>query len=100
MSRPTHPLSRYRRFHSAQLNEAEYAPIFFAGLLFLHSAGVTAPVWSTLAAFGQVAYFWPRALVGHSHEGGAKLPPYVPGALARYAALAGMLYQIFRVISS
>ena len=55
--------------------------------LFLAAKGVAAPVASTLAVFGQAAYFWLRAFVGNSKEGGVDPPPYVPGALARYFAL-------------
>ena len=50
---------------SAQLNEAEYAPLLTAVLLYLNSEGVAAPLASTLAVGGQVIYFWLRAFVGH-----------------------------------
>merc|ERR1719335_1662641 len=78
----------YTRVHSAQLNEAEYAPLFVGGLAFLASKGVAATWCSTLAVAGQVWYYWLRAFVGNSHEGGIEPPPYAPGAMARYFALA------------
>ena len=55
----------YQRVHSAQLNDAEYAPLLTAVLLYLNSEGVAAPLASTLAVGGQVIYFWLRAFVGH-----------------------------------
>jgi uncharacterized MAPEG superfamily protein len=55
----------YQRVWSAQLNEAEYAPLLTAVLLYLNSEGVAAPLASTLAVGGQVIYFWLRAFVGH-----------------------------------
>lgn len=66
----------------------EYTGPFVAGLLFLHSKGVAAPLASGLALFGQVWYFWVRAFIGHVHEGGTStpIPPYVPGAVMRYFA--------------
>ena len=56
----------YKRWHATQLNEAEYSPLFIAGLLFLSSKGVAAPICSTLACVGQIWYFWTRGLVGNS----------------------------------
>ena len=56
----------YKRWHATQLNEAEYSPLFIAGLLFLSSKGIAAPSCSTLACFGQIWYFWTRGLVGNS----------------------------------
>lgn len=85
----------YRRVWSAQLNEAEYASLFAAVLFYLDAKGVAAPLASTLAAGGQVGYYWLRAFVGHSHEGGVDPPPYVPFAVARYVAL-GLLVQELR----
>jgi len=60
----------FKRVHATQLNEAEYSPLIFAGLLFLFSKGVTAPAASALCLGGQVIYFWTRALVGSAYEGG------------------------------
>ena len=85
----------FKRVHAAQMNEMEYAALLSSGLLFLHSAGVQAPWTAALALFGQVEYFWLRALVGHPHEGGVSPPPYVPGALARYAALGLLAWNIY-----
>ena len=86
----------YQRVWSAQLNEAEYAPLFLtAVLLYLNSEGVAAPLASTLAVGGQVIYFWLRAFVGHYHEGGMDPPPYAPFAVVRYVAL-GLLVQELR----
>ena len=87
----------YKRVHAAQLNEAEYSGLFTAGLLFLSVKGVAAPWLSTLAVFGQVWYYWMRALVGNSHEGGIQPPPYAPGALARYAALGMLAFELYKL---
>jgi uncharacterized MAPEG superfamily protein len=65
----------YKRVHSAQLNEAEYAPLFAAGLLFLSTKGIEAKTCSTLAVAGQVGYYWLRAYVGNAQEGGIHPPP-------------------------
>ena len=86
----------YQRWTSAQLNESEYAPLFFAGLLYLHSQNISAPLTAFGCVFGQIGYFLPRALVGHPHEGGPIFPaPYVPSALARYAALGSIVYIMY-----
>lgn len=87
----------YKRVASAQLNEAEYAPLFVAGLCFLALKGVEAPTCSTLACIGQVWYYWLRAFVGHSHEGGIEPPPYAPGAILRYVALAMMALEMYKL---
>lgn len=76
-----------KRSVSAQNNEAEWANIFIATLGILYLKGYNTPWASTLAVAGQICYFWPRALIGHCHEGGIDPPPYVPGALMRYASL-------------
>ena len=90
----------YQRWTSAQLNESEYAPLFFGALLFLHSQNISAPLTAFGCVFGQIGYFWPRALVGHPHEGGPVFPaPYVPSALVRYAALGSLAYMIFDAVS-
>ena len=75
----------------------EYAPIFIASLLFLHSKGVEAPITSALCLGGQICYFWLRALVGHVNEGGTSkpVPPYVPGALMRYAAFPLLIKAVY-----
>ena len=89
----------YQRVWSAQLNEAEYAPLLTAVLLYLNSEGVAAPLASTLAVGGQVIYFWLRAFVGHYHEGGMDPPPYAPFAVVRYIAL-GLLVQELRGLTA
>ena len=48
----------FKRIHATQLNEAEYAPIIFAGLAFLFSKGVMAPTASALMLGGQVTLFY------------------------------------------
>mmetsp|Transcript_27159 Transcript_27159/g.47384 ORF Transcript_27159/g.47384 Transcript_27159/m.47384 type:complete len:148 (+) Transcript_27159:127-570(+) len=87
----------YQRWCAAQLNETEYASVFIAGLLFLHSKGVAAPITSTLCLVGQIWYFWLRALVGHVHEGGTStpLPPYVPGGVMRYVAFPLLIKGVY-----
>lgn len=87
----------FKRAHSTQLNEAEYAPLFIAGLGYLALKKVDCPTVSTLAVLGQVVYYWGRVCVGNSTEGGIDPPPYVPGALARYAALALMVWEMWKV---
>ena len=89
----------YQRVHSAQLNDAEYAPLLTAVLLYLNSEGVAAPLASTLAVGGQVIYFWLRAFVGHYHEGGMDPPPYAPFAIVRYVAI-GLLVQELRALTA
>ena len=76
-----------KRSVSAQNNEAEWANIFIATLGILYLKGYNTHWASTLAVAGQICYFWPRALIGHCHEGGIDPPPYVPGALMRYISL-------------
>lgn len=85
----------YQRVHSAQLNEAEYAPLLVGTLLFLSIKGVAAPIASTLSLVGQVGYYWLRAFVGHSHEGGMEPPPYAPFAIMRYVALGMIAVEIY-----
>jgi hypothetical protein len=85
----------YTRVHSAQLNEAEYAPLFAAGLLFLASKGVDAPYVATGAVVGNVGYYWLRAFVGNAQEGGMHPPPYAPFAIGRYVALGGMAMELW-----
>lgn len=91
-----------------------------------HSPVAVLPVGDLFATRLQVWYYWLRAFVGHSHEGGAQKPPrikreesrkltlsfcnvclrpaaagidpppYVPGALMRYAALGMLAYNIYK----
>ena len=91
----------YQRWCSAQLNESEYAPLLFGALLFCHQNAISAPLTAFGCVFGQIGYFWPRAFVGHPHEGGPMFPPpYVPAALIRYAALGSLAYIIYGAISN
>ena len=78
---------KMKRCQSAQLNEAEWANIFLATFGILYLKNIDTPWASTLAVAGQILYFWPRAIIGHCHEGGVDPPPYIPGALMRYGAL-------------
>lgn len=88
---------RYKRISSTQLNEAEYSALLVACTCYLAVKGVAAPVASTLAVFGQVWYFWVRAFVGNSHEGGMDPPPYIPGALSRYFAVGLLAYEMYKL---
>lgn len=65
----------YKRVYSAQLNEAEYAPLFVAGLLYLSAKGIDSQNCATLAVATQVGYYWLRAFVGNAQEGGIHPPP-------------------------
>ncbi|CAD7950323.1 unnamed protein product [Amoebophrya sp. A120] len=87
----------FKRVCSAQLNEAEYAPLFVAGLGYLALQKSPSPTVATLAVFGQISYYWARAFCGNSTEGGIDPPPYVPGALARYFALMLMAWEMYLV---
>ena len=86
----------YKRVWAAQLNEAEYSGILIPGLLYLALKGIEAPILSAMSVFGQAWYFWIRAFIGHSHEGGMDPPPYIPGALTRYFACGLMAYNIYK----
>ena len=79
----------------AQLNEAEYTGPLLAGLLFLSAKGAAAPLASTLAVVGQVSYYWLKALVGNSFEGGIDPPPYAPGAIMRYVSMGMIAIEIY-----
>ena len=89
----------YKRWSSTQLNEAEWASLLVGALLFLSSKGVDAPIASTLAAVGQIGYFWCRGLIGHYHEGGVDPPPYVPAALMRYAGLGMLAFEVYKIVA-
>ena len=84
----------YQRVWSAQLNEAEYAPILFAMLMTLHFLKVEGGklcYWASIAApAGQFIYFYGRLFTG-------KVIPFTPaGALPRYWALAAGMYLIYK----
>ena len=88
----------FRRWSDTQLNCTEYDSIFIPGFLYLALKGVAAPWAVSMAVSGQLWYFIARVLTGHPHEGGPKIfpPPYVPGALARYAAIPLMALAIYQ----
>jgi hypothetical protein len=79
----------FKRIHAAQLNDAEYSPVFLAILLFLSLKQVDAPWPSTLAAFGCPFYFWGHVTIGF---------PYTSiGATARYISLVGLAYELYKI---
>ena len=80
----------------AQLNEAEYSPLFISALLFCSAKNIHVPVAGTLAVFGQVMYFWPRVLLASDQNYNNGFPYYVPGALARYASLFMLAWAIYQ----
>ena len=86
-----------KRISNAQMNTTEYDGLFVAGLLFLASKGVAAPMCSTMAVVGQLWYYWLRGLVGNSFEGGIDPPPYAPGAAIRYVALGMLSFEIYKL---
>ena len=77
----------YKNAHAAQLNEAEWSPLFLVGLLYLHSKGIDAPFASTLAAVGCALYFWARIVL--------PFPAQVPGATMRYLSLIMLCSEIY-----
>ena len=92
-------IPRYQIMCAVQKNEAEYAPVFCGALFFLAAKGVAAPIASTLAIVGQVAYYWPRWVFADpktNHNNG--FPFYVPGALMRYASLIMLTMAIYKEV--
>ncbi|CAD7964897.1 unnamed protein product [Amoebophrya sp. A25] len=85
----------YKRVWAAQLNEAEYAPVLIAGLGYLALKGKECSAAATLAVVGQVWYYWTRAFIGNSKEGGVHPPPYVPGVFMRHFALGFIAYEMW-----
>jgi hypothetical protein len=71
----------------AQLNEAEWAGVLIAMLLFCFSRSIEASIWATCCCLGQVVYFWGRLAFG------AKAAPL--GALPRYIGIVGLAYAMF-----
>jgi hypothetical protein len=72
-----------QEFCKAQLNEAEYAALIIAPLLYLHAVGAKGSHWgATLAVLGQVGYVWARAFVGM---------PSVPAMVAATVRYAGLI---------
>ena len=72
----------------AQLNEAEWAGVLIAMLLFCSSQNIEASIWATCCCLGQVVYFWGRLAAGT-----AKVAPL--GALPRYIGIIGLAYAMF-----
>jgi uncharacterized MAPEG superfamily protein len=79
----------YKTASSAQLNDAEYSPIFLATLLYLHSQNNAAPVASTLAAFGCVAYVWAKIYL--------PFPSQSIGACARYVSMGMICMELYKM---
>lgn len=75
-----------------QLNEAEYAPILFAMLMFMHVLKVSGPLCTAVsiaAPLSQFVYFYGRVATG-------QLLPFTPmGALPRYASMLAGMYLIY-----
>ena len=88
----------YEIMHAAQLNEAEYAPLFVASLFFCAAKDIDVPVAASLAVAGQVLYFWPRWIFATPARHNNGFPFYVPGALLRYASLGMLTYAIFSAL--
>ena len=83
--------AEFKNAHAAQLNDAEYSPIFIVCLLYLHSHGVAAPTASTLAAFGCVAYVWGKIYL--------PFPSQSVGAAARYVSLCMLCWDIYKTVA-
>jgi len=80
----------FKNCHAAQLNDAEYAPIFIGVLLFLHSKQIEAPVTSTLAAVGCISYLWGKIYL--------PFPAQVPGATMRYLSLGFLTHELYKLM--
>lgn len=80
--------AEYKNAHAAQLNDAEYSPLFVATLLYLHSKGISAPLASTLAAFGCVWYLWAKIYL--------PFPSQALGAAFRYISLGLICLEIYK----
>ena len=90
--------SLYQIMAATQLNEAEYAGPLIAALFFLSAKGVEAPLASSLAVFGQIGYYWPRVFLANKSNFNNGFPFYVPGALARYAAIGMLTYACYNTL--
>ena len=71
--------SEFKTDHAKQLNDAEYSPLLFAGLLYLHSKGSISMISSGLSMLGVVTYLWSNKI------GLGAIAPV--GAIARFVAL-------------
>ena len=67
---------------------------FLRGSFYLHSQNISAPLTAFFGCvFGQIGYFGLAPSLVIPREGGPIfLPPYVPSALVRYAALGSIVY--------
>ena len=86
----------YQIMSGAQLNEAEYAPVFISALLFCSAKNIDVPVAAPLAVFGQFVYYWPRVFLAGPKNFNNGFPFYVPGALARYASMFMLAWAIYQ----
>lgn len=87
----SHP--NYKWHHRAQLNEAEWAPLSCALLLFLSAKGVQADLPSTVLAISSVIYFWGRILTG------AKKNFISPiGAVGRYVGILLLAMELYALV--
>jgi hypothetical protein len=77
--------NNFKVAHTAQLNEAEWSPLFVGVLLYFHSQNIALPVASSLAAFGSIWFLWAKIF--------APFPSHVPGAVMRYASLSLLCYE-------
>lgn len=81
----------FKNSHAAQLNDAEWAPLFVATLLFLHLKGVEARGASMLAVFGCVEYVWAKILL--------PFPSHTLGAVARYISLIMICSELLKILA-
>jgi hypothetical protein len=89
-------LPLYQIMSAVQLNEAEYAGPLCAALFYCSAKGISVPIASALAVFGQVGYYWPRVFLANKNNFNNGFPFYVPGALARYGSLILLSIAIFK----
>jgi uncharacterized MAPEG superfamily protein len=80
----------FKTAHAAQLNEAEWSPLFVGVLLYFHSQGDSLPIASSLAAAGSIWFLWAKIF----------LPPlsHVPGAVMRYLALGLLGVELWKKV--
>jgi uncharacterized MAPEG superfamily protein len=80
----------FKTAHAAQLNEAEWSPLFVAVLLYFHSQGMSLPIESSIAAYGSVWFLWSKIFF--------PFPSHVPGAIMRYVALGFLGLELWRKV--
>jgi uncharacterized MAPEG superfamily protein len=80
----------FKNSHAAQLNEAEWSPIFVATLLFLNLKGIDAPLASSLAAYGSIWYLWAKIYL--------PFPSHTIGATMRYVALGMICWELYGLL--